>query len=816
MTDLQARIGPKIFPHLTWIRPGYHPPKTSHKHGRQTDGGEQEALNIFGAAGHPRDSSIESENSEESAHDDLRMIRTRRGESSPDQLPYPTHVMGRSLSSSSSLLQRMGISKDTQRSLNPAVNLSSVAEKSLIERLDTPTSLDAETGGSDTPSRMDISKPSPRTHKLTPRHIENPQSVAYPDTASLPLDFPERTSGHDQNGASFGFTAPDPNNLAYSNNLWDRASSVPASFAALRKIPDCANQRVDDSENLEQSSLTNIHEAASSSNGDQDGLAEFRHPRDSLTPFSALEDGISDSVHQPSSLQHLTSQSLRLPSGSPSISSLNEQFTDNILLPLAQENAFERSKHTPPGTYDDPVSVNPDVITREEISSFNDRIPAITEELRTLRYTPSPDRHLWPESSPKKNSLRTPFASSSLRVEQGDTHDYTHIPSGEKESLNQADLERRLPRRSARERVARHAFDHTDRRAVRKQKRTHRSLSPSRVLHSSFDERYLEARRSWTSTHSDSPRRSRCRSSSSERHPIPLYHNRLSQSPSRGQASFNNSQQGRFSQRSPSSKEQFRNGYQPQNGSHHWRRLSNDYPSSEQPVKYPPLETQEAEFILALAKTVDVDLNMDVDFVPLAALQSHSEPRHSFLPCHNIPGLWFAQQGLNNIGISTVVFEIDATTAVARRIPPNGLRDETKGTFENESKLALLLCCFDRHGFETTMQTLGTSITSEDLVDALLKMQTIWPPEGHLIISVNAEDQEGSTYLPHDIMSSLFLRIEPNVHKGTNFINLIQLSDMSDFMFVLLAQEHLDTPRGKVDSDVDRAAVFAILEDSTL
>ena len=41
-------------------------------------------------------------------------------------------------------------------------------------------------------------------------------------------------------------------------------------------------------------------------------------------------------------------------------------------------------------------------------------------------------------------------------------------------------------------------------------------------------------------------------------------------------------------------------------------------------------------------------------------------------PCHNVPGLWFAQQGLHQLGISIVEFEIDEVTATKWNIRSEG------------------------------------------------------------------------------------------------------------------------------------------------
>lgn len=54
------------------------------------------------------------------------------------------------------------------------------------------------------------------------------------------------------------------------------------------------------------------------------------------------------------------------------------------------------------------------------------------------------------------------------------------------------------------------------------------------------------------------------------------------------------------------------------------------------------------------------------------ATASSAESTGPFPPCHNVPGLWFAKQGLHQLGISIVEFEIDEVTATKWNIRDKG------------------------------------------------------------------------------------------------------------------------------------------------
>ncbi len=70
-----------------------------------------------------------------------------------------------------------------------------------------------------------------------------------------------------------------------------------------------------------------------------------------------------------------------------------------------------------------------------------------------------------------------------------------------------------------------------------------------------------------------------------------------------------------------------------------------------------------------------------------------------------------------------------------------------------QMRLSLELCCFAVSDVQTTLQNLGKEVTSYDVVQGLSKLKKAWPPKGHLIISVNAENEGGGFFLSDFIAS---------------------------------------------------------------
>ena len=101
------------------------------------------------------------------------------------------------------------------------------------------------------------------------------------------------------------------------------------------------------------------------------------------------------------------------------------------------------------------------------------------------------------------------------------------------------------------------------------------------------------------------------------------------------------------------------------------------------------------------------------------------------------------------------------------------------------------------------MENLGGDLRSHDLVEALSTLKNTWPPQGHLIISINAESQNQKSWFPDIYVGdssnikgpflSLFqkqkesIKLEEFLCEGVNHVKFIQLSDLSRNIFVLLA-----------------------------
>ena len=75
----------------------------------------------------------------------------------------------------------------------------------------------------------------------------------------------------------------------------------------------------------------------------------------------------------------------------------------------------------------------------------------------------------------------------------------------------------------------------------------------------------------------------------------------------------------------------------------------------------------------------------------------------------------------------------------------SGLFIETKSldSDSGQMRLSLELCCLDVSDVQTTLRNLGKDVPSYDVVQAFSKLKKAWPPKGHLIISVNAENEGG-------------------------------------------------------------------------
>jgi len=152
----------------------------------------------------------------------------------------------------------------------------------------------------------------------------------------------------------------------------------------------------------------------------------------------------------------------------------------------------------------------------------------------------------------------------------------------------------------------------------------------------------------------------------------------------------------------------------------------------------------------------------------------------------HVPGLWFAFQGPKEMGMSTIEFEFDEQTALKWNVHPNKSNiavQDTDSSFSNEEP-SLQLFCFSLNDIQTT---LARDVRSPDLVEALSSLQNTWPPQGHLIVSVNAETQKQKFWFPDTFRQTHSIKLEEFLRKGVNLVKFIHLSDLSGNIFVLLA-----------------------------
>ncbi|KAF8809729.1 hypothetical protein BYT27DRAFT_7036119, partial [Phlegmacium glaucopus] len=150
--------------------------------------------------------------------------------------------------------------------------------------------------------------------------------------------------------------------------------------------------------------------------------------------------------------------------------------------------------------------------------------------------------------------------------------------------------------------------------------------------------------------------------------------------------------------------------------------------------------------------------------------------------CHNVPGVWFVKVALDNIGTLECSFEVDKVTALKWNL------QHTNSKRMWEEKLQLQICCLSQKLVQSVMESLKPDATAQDVATALFTIQNDWPTPGHLIIMVNPQEKNKRVWLPDKLEPPhLPVCIEDCVFEGQNIVQFIQLSGMSERMFVLFA-----------------------------
>ncbi|KAI0367950.1 hypothetical protein BV20DRAFT_1037341 [Pilatotrama ljubarskyi] len=145
-----------------------------------------------------------------------------------------------------------------------------------------------------------------------------------------------------------------------------------------------------------------------------------------------------------------------------------------------------------------------------------------------------------------------------------------------------------------------------------------------------------------------------------------------------------------------------------------------------------------------------------------------------------VPAFWAAVTGRRSADIETIEFFVDDATADATR---NWARRKETFSFEHKHVVVHLLC-LPEDAVSECYQNMSPSATREDIVAAMWNIKTEWPPAGTLVVQT---DPPGSSWVPgHD---SGPLELTHAIKRGMNRFRLIQLTDMSNKLFVIHATE---------------------------
>ncbi|PPQ73818.1 hypothetical protein CVT24_012249 [Panaeolus cyanescens] len=157
------------------------------------------------------------------------------------------------------------------------------------------------------------------------------------------------------------------------------------------------------------------------------------------------------------------------------------------------------------------------------------------------------------------------------------------------------------------------------------------------------------------------------------------------------------------------------------------------------------------------------------------------------LPCHNVPGLWSARLGNKTISTFQCAFEIDDITAKKWGIPhPRGINDPPRKILP--SRLSVHICCYLKPEIEMLMQSLTPGISPQEVANKISGLKQNWPSSRDLVITVQPKTPGKKTWLSYELGPGL--DIAPYIHQGNNIVEFVQLSNMSDHMFVLLSAEN--------------------------
>ncbi|KAH7887338.1 hypothetical protein F5I97DRAFT_1859637 [Phlebopus sp. FC_14] len=132
------------------------------------------------------------------------------------------------------------------------------------------------------------------------------------------------------------------------------------------------------------------------------------------------------------------------------------------------------------------------------------------------------------------------------------------------------------------------------------------------------------------------------------------------------------------------------------------------------------------------------------------------------------PGVWFKRIGHAHSDVLDIDFYVSSDLFLSSRSSIN---------------MDVRFCCFRKK--PETQQEIDFDAPPEDLRAAICSGACQWPKKGSLVIQVNRDFQYGKTWLPASDSQSL--NVSSCIMPGKNTFRFIQLSDLSDFTFALLA-----------------------------
>ncbi|KAF8437293.1 hypothetical protein L210DRAFT_2364708 [Boletus edulis BED1] len=198
------------------------------------------------------------------------------------------------------------------------------------------------------------------------------------------------------------------------------------------------------------------------------------------------------------------------------------------------------------------------------------------------------------------------------------------------------------------------------------------------------------------------------------------------------------------------------------------------------------LVQQAIKMFPALGPTSSAVTEIDTSNVPVGMLAGDpsGHPSQAVSPTHTISptstdfvshlptqaGIWFRQQGRQYAEIVDVDIDVsDEMFYVSTERRPFRLR------------MHLCLCSVPVSLAVAKNDGGDTPTSFQDINDAIN-----WPKKGKLVIQVNPESERSKTWLPYTLESDP-LDVTSCVQPGKNTFRFIQLSDLSEFMFVLAA-----------------------------